>query len=53
MRTCTYRKDLDESAACGAVACLDYWPDLYDTLVWCAAMDGEFQAGHHDLGGEA
>lgn len=47
------RPDADESAACQALACLDYWPDLYDDLVWSAVVGGEFDLGAYDLGGEA
>jgi len=51
--TVKIRPDADGSAACQALACLDYWPDLYDTLVWAAVMDGEFDLDAHDLGGES
>lgn len=51
--TTRFRPDVDDSAACHAIACLDYWPDLYDDLVWSAVMEGEFDPDLYDLGGES
>lgn len=43
---------LSEGAACEAVRCLSYWPDMYDMLVGIAVEEGEF-GPHFELGGES